>query len=95
MKMTSEEAKRVLIKFVEEKTTMPSEFLKYILDVDFVRHGRWIWSEDAPLKDGQTEYDREAWYQCSKCDAYDLRLKNSHSNYCWSCGAKMDEVNND
>ena len=54
------------------------------------RHGKWIYVEDVPLEDGQTEFDREAWYQCSECDAYDLRLKDSHANYCWSCGAKMD-----
>lgn len=55
------------------------------------RHGKWIYVEDVPLEDGQTEYDREAWYQCSECDAYDLRLKDCHADYCWSCGAKMDE----
>lgn len=55
------------------------------------RHGKWIYVEDVPLEDGQTEYDREAWYQCSECEAYDLRLKDCHADYCWSCGAKMDE----
>lgn len=67
------------------------------IDAEPVRHGKWIWVEDVPLEDGETEYDREAWYQCSECDAYDLRLKDCHSDYCWSCGAKMDldEVNDE
>lgn len=66
-----------------------------VVEAEPVIHGRWIWVEDVPLEDGETEYDREAWYQCSECDAYDLRLKDCHSDYCWSCGAKMDldEVN--
>lgn len=55
-----------------------------------VIHGRWIWVEDVPLEDGQTEYDKESFYQCSECKAYDLRLKDCHADYCWSCGAKMD-----
>ena len=63
------------------------------IDAEPVRHGKWVYVEDVPLEDEQTEYDREAWYQCSECDAYDLRLKDSHADYCWSCGAKMDEVN--
>lgn len=67
------------------------------IDAEAVRHGKWIWIEDELLKDGQDECDREAWYQCSECDAYDLRLKDSHADYCWSCGCKMDldEVNDE
>ena len=73
------------------ETTSEEEVVKFAP----VRHGKWIWVEDVPLEDGQTEYDREAWYQCSECEAYDLRLKDSHANYCWSCGCKMDEVDDD
>lgn len=65
------------------------------IEAEPVKHGKWIWVEDVPLEDGETEYDREAWYQCSECDAYDLRLKDCHADYCWSCGAKMDEVNDE
>lgn len=60
------------------------------IDAEPIKHGRWIWSEDAPLEEGQIEGDREAWYKCSECDAYDLRLKDCHANYCWSCGARME-----
>lgn len=65
------------------------------IEAEPIKHGKWIWVEDVPLEEGQTEYDRESFYQCSECDAYDLRLKDCHADYCWSCGAKMDldEVN--
>lgn len=61
------------------------------IDAEPIKHGRWIWSEDASLEEGQIEGDRESFYQCSECGAYDLRLKDCHADYCWSCGAKMDE----
>lgn len=64
------------------------------IDAEPIKHGRWVWSEDAPLEEGQIEGDRESFYQCSECGAYDLRLKDCHADYCWSCGAKM-EVNDE
>lgn len=64
------------------------------IEAEPIKHGKWIWVEDVPLEDGETEYDRESFYQCSECDAYDLRLKDCHADYCWSCGAKM-EVNDE
>ena len=52
------------------------------VDAEPVRHGHWIWKERKGI--------REAWYQCSECNAYDLREIDVTSHYCWACGAKMD-----
>lgn len=52
------------------------------VDAEPVRHGEWIFKERKGI--------REAWYQCSECNAYDLREINVTSHYCWACGAKMD-----
>lgn len=52
------------------------------VDAEQVRHGEWIFKERKGIK--------EAWYQCSECNAYDLREIDVTSHYCWACGAKMD-----
>ena len=54
------------------------------VDAEPVRHGHWIWKERKGI--------REAWYQCSECNAYDLREIDVTSHYCWACGSKMDDL---
>ena len=52
------------------------------VDTEPVRNEHWIWKEQKGIRD--------AWYQCSECNAYDLREIDVTSHYCWACGAKMD-----
>lgn len=59
-----------------------SIILRHYMKGVTVHHGYWIWKEFY----GQNE----SWYQCSECNAYDLRETNVQSPYCWACGARMD-----
>ena len=52
------------------------------IDAVPVRHGHWILKE--------RKGTREVLYQCSECNAYDLREIDVISHYCRACGAKMD-----
>lgn len=49
-------------------------------DVELVRHGRWIATNDENKK------------RCSECDVIHLIAQYPHgnANYCPKCGAKMD-----
>ena len=64
------------------------DMLKSCPTVDAVEvvHGRWIWSEED-----------ECWI-CSNCEMSALnnyRGNSAESNYCPTCGAKMDGGNED
>lgn len=61
---------------------------KLTADVAPVRHGRWIW-------------DDEAYLRCSECtqkapvtQPYEDEPMSHATNYCPYCGAKMDGENN-
>lgn len=49
-------------------------------DVAPVVHAHWI-----------TRNRKERLYQCSHCGAGDSFPNDLEVNYCWNCGAKMDE----
>lgn len=54
-----------------------------VADVSPVRHGRWIYGEDIDI-------------QCSVCGADALTegdYRQTRSNYCPNCGARMDGEN--
>lgn len=48
------------------------------------RHAHWI-----------TRNRKERLYQCSHCGAGDSFPNDLEVNYCWNCGAKMDEKEGD
>lgn len=50
-------------------------------DVTVVRHGHWIKRKGLFSEKNQ----------CSICKSYDL-ISAIKGNYCWNCGARMDEV---
>lgn len=52
-------------------------------DVVLVVHGRWL-----PQKENH-EF-KEAWMKCSVC-GYPVSRWTGNTNFCPSCGAKMDE----
>ena len=61
-----------------------------ILDVEPVRHGRWVKRFCHPMRDGEWQYI------CSACKDDDYWNKNvciQEHNYCPNCGAKMDLPN--
>ena len=66
-----------------EKMLMHEEYTPTI-DAEAVRHGRWV-----PLNqdDGNGNY----YYSCSRCHSTDVFSRQVKVNYCWNCGAKMDE----
>lgn len=53
-----------------------------------VEHGRWI-------KIGEIDKDGNQYYQCSKCGKGETHVPIIDVKYCWNCGARMDEVEND
>ena len=59
------------------------------VDVEPVRHGRWIKRSkvypDFP-------YDSTYTYECSNCGYTDTHGEDVEVPFCWHCGAKMDEV---
>ena len=64
-----------------------TQAIEYVIDqqptVDPVKHGYWTKLTDLD--------DDMAIYECSECHFQDER-KGQKAPYCWSCGAKMDEV---
>ena len=61
-----------------------SELIKYIdemptADVEVVRHGEWIWTENG-------EEDYEQFWVCSVCK----EKSYIETKFCSDCGAKMD-----
>ena len=57
------------------------------VDAESAKRGRWIKVED--------DYNNHL-YECSYCHTWTSlpteEDKDPHIRYCWSCGAKMDEV---
>lgn len=56
--------------------------------IDPVKHGHWI-------KDSEFDQNDNAHYHCSVCGRGDTHAKQVVVNYCWGCGSRMDEVEND
>lgn len=54
------------------------------LDVEPVRHGRWIPNWDS------ADDANNMLYSCSCCGRSDLSGLTTAVPYCWHCGAKMD-----
>ena len=52
-------------------------------DVQEVKHGHWIKTEDFTMIEQYAVYE----YECSKCGAH---AHYGIDNYCYHCGAKMD-----
>ena len=50
-------------------------------EVELVQHGQW-------LKNGDKQWD--IFCECSVCH-HEGNI-SGHDNYCWFCGARMDEV---
>ena len=57
-------------------------------DVQEVRHGKWEWNESIKTEDMDGWFIDEQGYVCSECGFIGV----DNFNYCPSCGAKMDEV---
>lgn len=53
-----------------------------------VRHGWWILCED---QSGVDNDNNNYAYLCSQCHHQDVHSTNAEVNFCWNCGAKMDE----
>ena len=52
-------------------------------DVQEVKHGHWIKTEDFTMIEQYAVYE----YECSKCGAH---AHYGIDNYCYHCGARMD-----
>lgn len=68
-------------------------------DVAPVVHGRWEWF-DEDVGTSVTGYEREWGWRCSHCgeelpDNYDDPDYSPMLRFCFNCGAKMDEGDND
>lgn len=50
---------------------------------DATKHGRWIYIRDE---------ENNGLYECSECHKRDIHAKECEVPYCWSCGARMGEV---
>lgn len=69
--------------FVESKSFVPSE------DVEPVVHAKWVFDEDSSSEE-------EKCYRCSNCKAIlEEDYKWHVHNYCYHCGAKMEEYKSD
>ena len=51
---------------------------RYVIDVQPVRRGRWIWDSNAPHRE-------HGAYKCNNCG----RHSDFEENYCPECGARM------
>jgi len=58
------------------------------LGYEQIKHGHWE-------KRSETDIDGNAWYSCSECEHGDHHAEDVVVPYCWYCGAKMDEVDDD
>lgn len=68
-------------------------------DVAPVVHGRWEWF-DEDVGTPVTGYEREWGWRCSHCgeelpDNYDYPDCRPMLRFCFNCGAKMNEGDND
>ena len=73
--------------FVESKCFVPSE------DVESVVYAKWVFDEDSSSEE-------EKCYRCSNCNAIlEEEFKEDYKwrvhNYCYHCGAKMEEYKSD
>lgn len=55
------------------------------LDVEPVKHGRWIYIRDE-------ENIGLGIHECSECHKRDIHAKDREVPYCWNCGTKMDQT---
>lgn len=53
-----------------------------------VEHGHWI-------KIGEIDKDGNQYYQCSKCGKGEIHVPIIDVKYCWNCGARMYEEEQD
>ena len=67
----------MLLNFEQMINIMPTA------DVQEVKHGHWIKTEDFTMIEQYAVYE----YECSKCGAH---AHYGIDNYCYHCGAKMD-----
>ena len=81
----ADEAYKVLTDYYHHRTEIQHKALEEAIErvptVDPVKHGHWIKSEKS---------DHE--WECSACG---YGLSDYRTTYCYDCGAKMDEVNNE
>ena len=54
------------------------------VDVQPVKHGRWIWDSNALHRE-------HGAYKCSNCGCH----SDFEENYCYNCGARMDGDENE
>lgn len=73
------------------KEHVPFEMAIEALKAEPVKHGRWIKN----IKVYQFPNDTTWQYLCSSCGYADEHGENVDVPYCWHCGAKMDEVEED
>lgn len=57
------------------------------IEAEPVRHGHWIKKNYV--------FDDVYRYECSECHYFDEHSESRKVQYCWQCGALMDEVNDD
>lgn len=58
-----------------------------VVDAEPVKHGHWIMLHKTHNVDEDNDYD----WRCSGCNHVDCHNINVEVPYCWHCGAKMDE----
>ena len=58
------------------------------IEAEPIRHGRWILCTD---QSGVDNDNNNYAYFCSECHHQDVHSKFAKVNFCWNCGAKMQD----
>ena len=58
------------------------------IEAEPIKHGQWVLCVD---QSGVDNDNNNYAYFCSQCNHQDVHSTNAKVNFCWNCGAKMDE----